>query len=156
MKIRNTFLGAGLWVVAAGAWALSLGAGRGAVVLGAPLDLTFDVQPEPGSDLASSCVAAKVLSGDMPVSDAKVRVTPVPGMHGRSPAVRVQAAIVVDEPVLTVVLSAGCAGRVTRSYTFFSELPGTAAQSPAPVDVARLTPGAAQASRAAAARATAP
>ena len=154
VKIRNAIFGTGLWVVAAGAWALSLGAGRGAVVLGAPVDLSFDVQPDPGSDVASSCVTARLVAGDSPVGDAKVRVTPLPDMRGLSPAVRVQAAIAVDEPVLTVTLSAGCSGKVTRSYTFFAELPSTVARTASPVDVARLSSfaagGAAEAPRVAA------
>ena len=107
VKIRNAIVGAGLSVVAAGASALSLGGGRGSVVLGSPVDLSFDVQPDAGADVASSCVAAQVKAGDTAVSDAKVRVTPLPDMRGRSPAVRVQAAVAVDEPVLTVTISAG-------------------------------------------------
>ncbi|WP_339385513.1 hypothetical protein [Acidovorax sp. sic0104] len=151
MKIRNTIFGTGLWVVAAGAGALSLGGSRGAVVLGAPVDVSFDVQPDAGSDVASSCVSAQVRAGDTPIGDAKVRVTPLPDMRGRPPAVRVQANIAVDEPVLTVVLAAGCSSKVTRTYTFLSELPTTVARSGGPVDVARLAsalPGAADPSRA--------
>ncbi|RYF40020.1 MAG: hypothetical protein EOO27_48315, partial [Comamonadaceae bacterium] len=67
VKIRNTIFGTGLWVVAAGAWALSLGNSRGMVVLGAPVDLSFDVQPDPGSDVASSCVTAQLRAGDTPI-----------------------------------------------------------------------------------------
>jgi len=138
VKIRNTIFGTGLWVVAAGASALSLGGSRGTVVLGAPVDLSFDVQPDPGTDVASSCVTAQLKAGDTPVGDARVRVVPLPDMRGRSPAVRVQAAIAVDEPVLMVTLSAGCTGKVTRTYTFLAELPVTMARSAAPIDVARL------------------
>nr|WP_296019184.1 hypothetical protein [uncultured Acidovorax sp.] len=138
MKIRNAIVGAGLSVVAAGASALSLGGGRGSVVLGSPVDLSFDVQPDAGADVASSCVAAQVKAGDTAVSDAKVRVTPLPDMRGRSPAVRVQAAVAVDEPVLTVTISAGCTGKITRTYTFLAELPPVAARSASPVDISRL------------------
>ncbi|MBX9831641.1 MAG: hypothetical protein K2X78_01165, partial [Burkholderiaceae bacterium] len=70
VNIRNTILGAGLWVVVSGASALSLGGSRGAVVIGAPVDLTFEVQPDPGSDLASSCIAAALAAGDTPIGDA--------------------------------------------------------------------------------------
>ncbi|MFN7153368.1 MAG: FimV family protein [Acidovorax sp.] len=139
MNIRNTILGAGLWVVASGASALSLGGSRGAVVLGAPVDLTFEVQPDPGSDVASSCVAAALVAGDTPIGDARVRVTPLPEVRGRSPAVRVQAAVALDEPVLTVTLTAGCVGKTTRTYTFLSELPLAVARSASPVDVSRLS-----------------
>ena len=138
MKIRNSIFGAGLWVAAASASALSLGASRGAVVLGAPVDLSFEVQPDPGSDVASSCVSAQLMSGDTAVSSGKVSVTPLPDLRGRPSAVRVQAAFAVDEPVLTVTLSAGCSGKVTRTYTFLAELPATLPRSAAPLNVARL------------------
>ncbi|MFN4120317.1 MAG: hypothetical protein ACK4HJ_16065 [Acidovorax sp.] len=141
MNIRNTMFGAGLWVVATGASALTLGASRGAVVLGGPVDLTFEVQPDPGSDVASSCIDAALRAGDTPIGAAKVRVTPLadaPGAPGRTPAVRVQAAVAVDEPVLTVTLTAGCAGKTTRTYTFLADFPLAVPRTAAPVDVARL------------------
>ncbi|CAN7291790.1 type IV pilus assembly protein FimV [Acidovorax sp. LjRoot117] len=153
MKIRNTVLGAGLWVVAAGAGALSLGSSRGTVVLGAPLDVSFEVQPDAGSDVASSCVSAQVRAGDTPIGDARVRITPLPDMRGRPPGVRVQANVAIDEPVLTVTLSAGCSSKISRTYTFLSELPASVARSTAPVDVSRLssaTPGSADVPRSAA------
>ena len=121
MKLRNNILGAGLWAIAAGASALSLGASRGAVVLGSSLDLTFDVQPDTGSDVASSCVAATVKSGDAQLSESKVFVTPLPETSGRT-GVRVQASVAIDEPIVQVTLTAGCAGRVTRTYIFLQTL----------------------------------
>ena len=121
VKLRNNILGAGLWAIAAGASALSLGASRGAVVLGSSLDLTFDVQPDTGSDVASSCVAATVKSGDAQLSESKVFVTPLPETSGRT-GVRVQASVAIDEPIVQVTLTAGCAGRVTRTYIFLQTL----------------------------------
>lgn len=140
VQIRNTIFGPGLWAVAAGASALSLGGGSGAVVLGAPIDVSFELQPDPGTDVASSCVTAKLMAGDTAVSDSKVRVVPLPEVRGRPSGVRVLASIALDEPVLTVTLSAGCAGKTTRTYTFLSELPTTAPRysSASPVDIARL------------------
>lgn len=111
--------------------------------MGAPVDLSFDVQTDPGTDLAASCVTARLMAGDSPVGDAKVRVTPLPEMRGRPSVVRVQAAIAVDEPVLTVTLTAGCTGKVTRNYVFLADLPATVARSTSPVDVALLSAGAA-------------
>ena len=52
-----------------------------------------------------------------------VRVTPQAESAGRAASVRVQTTSVVDEPVLTVTLTAGCAGKVTRSYTFLADPP---------------------------------
>lgn len=153
VKIRNTIFGPGLWALAAGASALSLGNGSGTVVLGAPVDLSFELQPDPGTDVASSCVTAKLVAGDNVISDNKVRVVPLPEVRGRPSGVRVLASVSLDEPVLTVTLSAGCNGKTTRSYTFLSDLPTTVTRSASasPVDLARLpavTSGAADASTA--------
>ena len=140
VNIRNTIFGPGLWAVAAGASALSLGGGSGAVVLGAPVDLSFELQPDPGTDIASSCVTAKLVAGDNVVGDSKVRVVPLPEVRGRPSGVRVLASIALDEPVLTVTLSAGCVGRVTRTYTFLPDLPTSTPRysSASPVDLSRL------------------
>ena len=89
------------------------------------MDLSFDIQPDAGADVASSCVAVTASAGDFPIPEAAIRITPLPEMRGRSPAVRVQIARAMDEPVLSVRLSAGCSGRITRSYTFLADLPGT-------------------------------
>ncbi len=140
MKIRNTIFGPGLWVFAAGASALSLGSGSGTVVLGSPVDLAFELQPDPGTDVASSCVSAKLVAGDNAIGDSKVRVIPLPEVRGRPSGVRVMASIALDEPVLTVTLTAGCAGKTTRTYTFLSDLPTIATRSASalPVDLSRL------------------
>ena len=89
VKIRNTIFGPGLWALAAGASALSLGNGSGTVVLGSPVDLSFELQPDPGTDVASSCVTAKLVAGDNAISDSKVRVIPLPEVRGRPSGVRV-------------------------------------------------------------------
>ena len=152
VKIRNTIFGPGLWALAAGASALSLGNGSGTVVLGSPVDLSFELQPDPGTDVASSCVTAKLVAGDNAISDNKVRVVPLPEVRGRPSGVRVLASVSLDEPVLTVTLTAGCNGKTTRSYTFLSDLPTTVTRSASasPVDLARLpaaTPSAASESQ---------
>ena len=46
MKKSDVIIGAGLYAVALSAAALSLGNSRSVVVLGSPIDLTFEVQPE--------------------------------------------------------------------------------------------------------------
>jgi pilus assembly protein FimV len=136
VNISNITLAASLWALATTASALSLGGGRGNVVLGAPVDLAFDVHPDPGSDVASSCVTARLLVGDNAIGEHRVRISPLPELAGRPAAVRVQANIVVDEPVVTVTLAAGCAGKITRTYTFLPEFPMASGRSTAPVAVA--------------------
>lgn len=123
VKLRKLIFGLGCWLVASGATAISLGQSRGSVILGAPVDLAFDVQPDAGADLASSCITADVAFGDSAVADNKIRVTFLADSPGRSPAVRVQVAGSVNEPVVTVTVSVGCSGNVTRAYTFLADPP---------------------------------
>lgn len=139
MKICCTFGGAGLFALSLTASALSLGQSQGHVVLGAPLDLVFQLQPEAGQDAAASCVNASLQLGDRRIDDGRVYVTPLPSRDGQPAAVRVRASVTVDEPVVVVQVSAGCQGRVSRSYTFFAELPEAAPRSALPVDLAKLS-----------------
>jgi pilus assembly protein FimV len=125
-------------MLAASASALSLGSSRGQVTIGAPLDLAFEIQPDAGTDVAGSCVTAQVIAGEIALSNARVRVTPLAETRGGAPEVRVQTTVAVDEPVVRVTLGGGCSSRVTRTYTFLAELPSTVVRSGAPVDVARL------------------
>ena len=88
-------------MLAARVGAVACGAGSssgcsGAVVLGAPVDLSFELQPDPGTDVASSCVAAKLVAGDTEIGDSKVRVVPLPEVRGRPSGVRVLASIALD------------------------------------------------------------
>lgn len=149
MKICCTFGGVGLFALSLTASALSLGQSQGQVVLGAPLDLVFQLQPESGSDVAASCVAAELQLGDRRVDSGRVYVTPLPSRGGQTAAVRVRASVTVDEPVVVVQLSAGCQSRVSRSYTFFAELPEAAPRSAMPVDLAQLSSAPAAAATAA-------
>ncbi|MET1113838.1 MAG: hypothetical protein ABWY08_02625 [Comamonas sp.] len=131
---------------------MSLGQSQGLAVLGAPLDLVFQLEPDAGMDAASSCVVAEVVLGERRIDASRVRVTPLSTRAGQPAAVRVRASVVIDEPVVTVRLSAGCAGQMSRSYTFFSELPEAVVRSAMPLDIARLgaLPGAAAPASAAA------
>lgn len=101
---------------AGGAAALSLGNPQGTVVLGRPLDLVFDVRTD-GADVSDACVTAGVTAGDTPISQSQISVTPQPKTAGRPASVRLRSSQPINEPVLSVRLSAGCSGSVVRIYT---------------------------------------
>ncbi|WP_325346032.1 type IV pilus assembly protein FimV [Xylophilus sp.] len=117
------------------ALALSLGAPRGAVTLGQPLDRLIDVQADAGEDPGTSCNRAEVALGDSRLDGARVRQIPVTDVQGRLTAVRLQTTSAVDEPVAVVRLSVGCGNRITRSYTLLAHLPETVARSSLPVAI---------------------
>ena len=135
VNFRNALIAVCLSSTAWGAAALSLGNARGAVVLGRSVDLAFDIHTDSGQTLESACITAKMRSGDNPVADGRVRVTPLPQVPGRTPAVRVQSSVPAVEPVLTVELQAGCTGKIARTYTFLADLPDTVASSARPIAI---------------------
>lgn len=143
MNFRNTLLAAGVALTTCGAAALSLGESRGTVVLGRPLDLVFQVLTDDTESVDGACVAADVLLGDTLISQARIDITPLPAVPGRPSAVRLRASGVVNEPIVTVQLSAGCSGKITRTYTFLADLPDTVAAATAPIAIPALRPDAA-------------
>lgn len=112
--------------------ALSLGNSQGNVQLGSPMDLVFQLKPDAGHTAETSCVAADILMGDVPLAHGDFTLVP----QGNS--VRVQTTIPVNEPLLTVKLSAGCSATMTRSYTFFADPPGSMAASVQPIDLSKI------------------
>lgn len=102
-----------------------LGASHGAVVLGAPADLAFDLRLDSGQEPDSVCLTARVSAGDSLIPERQVRITTsAPGRTGVA-RVRVRVDMPVNEPVLTVALFAGCGGQVSRTYTFLVDFPVT-------------------------------
>ncbi len=100
--------------------------------LGSPMDLVFQLKPDAGHTAETSCVAADILMGDVPLAHGDFTLVP----QGNS--VRVQTTIPVNEPLLTVKLSAGCSATMTRSYTFFADPPGSMAASVQPIDLSKI------------------
>ena len=135
MQLRNNILWIGCLTAAAQACALTLGAPHGPVVLGAPLDIRITVTPDPDQTLASSCIEAHALFGETP---AKIR-TDLQPPH----TVRLRSLQAINEPLATLHLSAGCTGKVSRSYTLFADPPEIAPPAPAlPASASAPRPGA--------------
>ena len=107
-------------------------------MLGRSVDLAFEVQPDPGQTVAQACITAEILSGAVPVSRGRVRVTPLPEVQGRASMVRVQSSAIVDEPVLTVTLLAGCNGKTSRTYTFLADPPASMTAGTRPIVIPRV------------------
>ncbi|NMM75096.1 hypothetical protein B2J89_00005, partial [Acidovorax sp. SRB_24] len=105
------------------------------MVLGQPIDLVFEVRTDPGVGLDAACFAADALQGETQIDSARLRLAFQPVVAGQAPTVRVRSSVVVNEPVLTVRLTAGCSGAIARTYHFFAELPASVAAGTAPVAI---------------------
>ena len=116
---------------AAQACALTLGTPQNPVVLGAPLDVRITIVPDPGQTLDSSCIQAQVMQGEV---STPVRTTLIAPQ-----TLRIRSQQAINEPLVSLTVSAGCSGQISRSYTLFADppqlLPSTqpaAALSPSP------------------------
>jgi len=112
---------AGLLVGLGDAHAWGFGRAQPSAVLGQPLDFSVELRLDP-SEPAPECLSAEVSSGDIPVPRSVVYVSLEASPGGT--AVRVRTSVVIDEPVVTVTLSAGCASSVSRRFTLFADPPG--------------------------------
>ena len=146
-----------------GAAALGFGAIRSSVVLGQPLNLAVPVSLADGETLSSECASAEVLSGDTRLPPSSVRVRVTQGRDATEGVLRVSTTSVVEEPILTVTVNAGCPTRLSRTLVLLADPPlVTTAEAPATSPaLATVTPPASTAtapveSRPAPARATRP
>lgn len=101
--------------------AQSLGAARGDLWIGRPLEVT--VPARFSGDDRNECVQADVFYGDAKVPAGRVRATVLGPDDQRR--VRITADPAIDEPMVTVTLRAGCRDTISRTYTL---LPGMLSQ----------------------------
>ena len=123
--------GALLWP--AMGWSLGLGSGPSSVALGQPLDFRVPVRLEPSEVLEPECVRAEVRVGDGIPLPATLDVGSAPGAG----SIRVLTRQRIDEPIVTVTLTAGCLAPVRRQYVVMADPPGLGmpAQAAAPLPV---------------------
>ena len=118
-------------VTASAALAAGFGAGGSAAVLGQPLDFAVPVRLEAGETLTADCLSAEVTVGDRRLPGGLVQ-TALEGAGSEAPRVRVFTAVVMDEPIVGVLLQAGCASKFSRRFVVLADPPAHAPQVAAP------------------------
>ena len=149
-------IGSLLWVAVSTANAIGFGRVSNSTSLGQPLNFEATVRLSADEVLTPECVFAEVFSGDNKLVQPLVRVQLDPS-EGSERRVRVRTTTVIDEPVVTVLLTLGCDNKTTRKFVAFIDPPSMAlAQAATPVEPAPAVPAgdAAPAPLAAAARPT--
>jgi hypothetical protein len=127
-------IGSVLWVAVSTAQAIGFGRVSNSTSLGQPLNFEAVVRLAGDETLTSECVFAEVFSGDNKLVQPLVRVQLDPG-EGSDRKVRVRTSSVIDEPVVTVLLTVGCDGKTTRKFVAFIDPPQVAlAQAATPVE----------------------
>ena len=124
MSRRSSFLlPCLLLLAAANSAAMSLGRLRGAALVGRPLDMSIQAVMDAKDDIASLCIDAEVFYADTKIDKSRVRVTAEKVVAGSQDVViRVRASTLVDEPVVTVYLRAGCQQKTERRYVALADL----------------------------------
>lgn len=119
--------------------AASLGLGRvqSSAVLGQTLEMSIGVRLDPDESLTVECVSAEVALGDARLPRSSVGVSL--DTSGQAPVIRVRTLERIDEPVVTVTVSAGCGSRVARQFTLFPDPPGVGPAAPAVAEAANLS-----------------
>jgi pilus assembly protein FimV len=121
--------------LAAGTDAVAMGFGsvRSATFLGQPLNLAVPVRLDDDESLTPECVRAEVHAGDELLAPESVRIRITSGNDAGERLIRVTTSASIQEPVVTVNLSAGCPPRISRRFTTFADPPEfRTAQAPAP------------------------
>ncbi|WP_298824872.1 hypothetical protein [uncultured Piscinibacter sp.] len=106
------------------AQALGFGRSVNASYLGMPLNFAATVRLEGDETLVRECVSAEVLSGDFRVAPAALRISVEAAPNANERLVRVSTVVPIDEPVVTVTVTAGCQPRLTRSFVTLVDPPG--------------------------------
>ena len=123
LKLRQTVAAGVLLLAALGSTAMTLGRTRGAALIGRPLDLSVQVRLEPGDEATAACFDADVFHGDTRIDSGRVSVQFQPAAGAQDATVRIRSSVVVDEPVVTIYLRAGCTQKVTRRYVLLADYP---------------------------------
>lgn len=130
LRLLHVMTGGIILLSAANAAAITLGALQGTAILGQPLRLVVQATLDNSESLDPKCLGANFAYGDTPVSALRVRAVldDEPGTAGPR-AMRVEADMPVNEPIVTVTVYNACPPRVQRQYTLFAE-PGEAELTP--------------------------
>lgn len=138
MITRNMLLGCVLVAATCNSMALSLGRAHGPAVLGQPLSVSFDVRLDAEDNVDSACISADVVQGDTRIDPSRVRTSITAA--GQNAVVKVTTSVAIEEPVVSVVLKAGCTQNASRRYVLLTELSPDLRGAPTAAAVASNTP----------------
>ncbi len=130
---------AGVALLLASGLSHGLGFGRpeSRAILGDTLWVTVPLRLEAGEEIANDCLAADVYFGEDKVAGSAVSASVLSGRGGEY-TLKVSTSALINEPVVTVYLAAGCKARITRKFVALADPPGMAmpqVNEAAPVDV---------------------
>ena len=137
------------------ALALTLGSLPGPVWIGRSMDVALALYAEAGEDVAALCLEADVFYADTRQDPRGVSLSFKAGLPGQPAMLRIASAALVDEPMVTLHVRAGCVHKTSRRYVLLAD-PPLDLPAPAPAPPLAASPPAPPAPPAASARASEP
>lgn len=124
--------------------ALSLGGHSGQAVIGRALDMQVRSTASLAELESAACLEAQVSYGDTLLSPNAIAIQLRPAADGAGAVIRVRANVPINEPVVTVLLRAGCSGETfSRRYVLLADVdvaPAASATAPAALPVVPAVP----------------
>jgi len=134
-KAVSLAIGATLLAGTSGANALGFGRLPTTATLGHPLDIAIPIRLDANEDLSSECIKADVHFGDNRQQNGVVNLRLDQALPGASDRVlRITTNTRVDEPFVSVDVTAGCIGKVSRNFTLLADPPLLVAEAPVAVE----------------------
>ena len=137
------------------ALALTLGSLPGPVWIGRSMDVALALYAEAGEDMAALCLEADVFYADTRQDPRGVSLSFKAGLPGQPAMLRIASAALVNEPMVTLHVRAGCVHKTSRRYVLLAD-PPLDLPAPAPAPPLAASPPAPPAPPAASARASEP
>lgn len=149
MRLKSVVICIALGGLSLSGQALNLGRVRGAAWIGQPLNMAVSVQIDPGQASDALCPEADVFYADSKLDAYRIQITVEPGPQADAATLRIQSAVPIDEPVVTLYVRAGCNSKSTRRYVLLADYAsdvapatpaGTSATAPSNVPATALNP----------------
>ncbi|RYF76765.1 MAG: hypothetical protein EOO22_01115, partial [Comamonadaceae bacterium] len=110
--------------------ALTIGRPQGSAWIGKPLSIGIPLTLDSADDAARLCLQAEVSQADVRIDETRLRVSLEPGTGAGNFLAMIRSSVVIEEPVVSVVLNAGCDARSTRRFVMLADLPPAGALAP--------------------------
>ena len=123
------------------ALALTLGSLQGPVWIGRSMDVALALYAEAGEDVAALCLEADVFYADTRQDPRGVSLSFKAGLPGQPAMLRIASAALVNEPMVTLHVRAGCVHKTSRRYVLLADPPiDLPAPAPAPAPPLAASP----------------
>lgn len=102
--------------------------------IGGPLNFAAFVRVDASEELLRECVFADAMVGDRKLPSGQLRVTLENTADPGERMVRVTSSVLIDEPVVTVNVTVGCSGKLSKSFVEFVDPPALNLAQSRPVE----------------------